>query len=163
MPASAEQRAAAREAEALVLRERLAGKSLSVIEKEQGWSNAWRIWDRALKRPENQLLARQAQIQLEAARLDGLNEAIWPRAMAGEPRAVEVALKLLERRARMLGLDFADMVNSRLADIEQEKVSLMAAALLAALEAARLTPSQKQDVSSAFFAELRAVESRAAS
>ena len=52
------------------------------------------VWKRAIKRPENQLLARQVQIQLEALRLDAMNEAIWPRAMAGEPRAVEVAIKM---------------------------------------------------------------------
>ena len=154
--ASPAQRAAARQNELNVLQGVIAGKSFADLEREYGYSNASRLFHRGLKRPENQLIARQAQIQLEALRLDGLQGAIWPRAMAGEPRAIEVALKLLERRARMLGLDFTDYVNSRLVEVEEEKVKLVAAALVAAVEA--VAPAQRQAVTAAFFSELRAAE-----
>lgn len=42
---------------------------------------------------------------MEADRLDGMLEAIWPRVEQGEPRAIEVALQLMARRAALLGLD----------------------------------------------------------
>jgi hypothetical protein len=42
---------------------------------------------------------------LEAARLDDLQRAVWPRAIMGSLEAVKVALRILERRARLLGLD----------------------------------------------------------
>ena len=158
MPKSEAQIEAARAAELTVIRERMAGKSLGQIEREHGYSNAHRLFHRGMKRPENQMLARQAQIQLEALRLDGLQDAIWPRAMSGEPRAIEVAIKLLERRARMLGLDFTDIVNSRLVEVEEEKVKLMAAALMSAIKAAGLSGPQRQAITATFFSELRAAQ-----
>jgi hypothetical protein len=41
----------------------------------------------------------------EAQRLDVLQGDLWEKALTGDARAVEVVLKALERRARMLGLD----------------------------------------------------------
>ena len=158
MPASLEAQALAREREALCLRERLSGKSLEQIGKEQGWSNAHRIFERAIKRPENRLLANEVAVYLESLRLDSLNAAIWPRAMNGDPRAIEVALKLLERRSRMLGLDFQDKMSARMVDLEAAKVELIGRALLGALEDARLQGPAAQAVTSAFFTRLREAE-----
>lgn len=42
---------------------------------------------------------------LEARRLDELQLAVWRRALAGEAAAIEAALRIMARRARMLGLD----------------------------------------------------------
>jgi hypothetical protein len=42
---------------------------------------------------------------LEAARLDEIQEAIWPRAVQGHLGAIDRVLKVMERRARLLGLD----------------------------------------------------------
>jgi hypothetical protein len=47
----------------------------------------------------------EAVIKAELLRLDMLWRALLPRALGGSARHVEVALRLLERRARMLGLD----------------------------------------------------------
>src|SRR5688572_9397209 len=44
-------------------------------------------------------------VQLELARLDSLQTAVWPKAMAGDTKAVERILGIMERRARLLGLD----------------------------------------------------------
>ena len=41
---------------------------------------------------------------LELARLDRLQAALWDRAMAGDLRAVNVAVRILGQRARLLGL-----------------------------------------------------------
>ncbi|MEK9722157.1 MAG: hypothetical protein VW405_01570, partial [Rhodospirillaceae bacterium] len=46
-----------------------------------------------------------AVLSLEVERLDGLTEAFYPRALDGDPKAAEIVLKVMERRARYLGLD----------------------------------------------------------
>ena len=42
---------------------------------------------------------------LEAARLDAMLLPLWRRVQQGDERAVDRALKIMERRARLLGLD----------------------------------------------------------
>jgi len=44
-------------------------------------------------------------VDLELARLDQLLVAMWPKAMQGSGWAVERCLSIMERRARLLGLD----------------------------------------------------------
>lgn len=43
--------------------------------------------------------------QLEMARFDQLLAAVWPRATAGDTTAIGTALSIIERKARMVGLD----------------------------------------------------------
>jgi len=43
--------------------------------------------------------------EMETARLDDLQKALWSKALAGNCRVVEVLIKLMERRAKMWGLD----------------------------------------------------------
>ena len=44
---------------------------------------------------------------LELARLDGMNLGLWPGVEAGSPPAVSAAVRVSERRAKLLGLDEA--------------------------------------------------------
>lgn len=44
-------------------------------------------------------------VKLELERLDHLQNAVWPKAMAGDPSAVGRALEIQARRAKLLGLD----------------------------------------------------------
>lgn len=44
-------------------------------------------------------------ITLELLRLDALQAALWPKALACDLAAVDRVLKVMERRARLLGLD----------------------------------------------------------
>jgi acyl carrier protein phosphodiesterase len=47
-----------------------------------------------------------AQIMaIEAARLDDLQRVMWEKAAMGDRRAVDTVLKIMERRAKLLGLD----------------------------------------------------------
>jgi hypothetical protein len=158
--------------EDIVLRERARGQTFHKIEQRHkstahtaldgtacpcpGISNPDRIWLRAVQRDENVGFRRAEAIRLEEQRLDELQDGIWDKALKGDARAVEVALKVLERRARMLGLDFADEISGRLVEVEQQKVRLMAAALVKALQAADATDEQRRAATTAFFAELRA-------
>jgi hypothetical protein len=143
------------EAEAIVMQERIRGKSFTKIEKEHGFSNASRIFHRAISRPENVGFKRAEAIRLEEMRLDDLQDGIWGRALSGDPRAVEIALKVLERRARLLGLDFADMISGKLVEVEQAKVRVMAVALVQALSAIGANEEQKRLATTAFLAALR--------
>jgi len=43
--------------------------------------------------------------QQEGERLDALLEAVWDNAMQGDPRAIEAALKIADRRAKLYGID----------------------------------------------------------
>jgi hypothetical protein len=49
--------------------------------------------------------------KLESERLDAMQAQLWRQALAGNPRAVEQVLKIMTRRARLLGLDHAMAVD----------------------------------------------------
>jgi hypothetical protein len=94
---------AARRREALRLR--LGGASLVQIGERLGISEsrACRVVNDALRQtvqePADQIR------QLEAARLDQLQVAMWPKAMQGSGWAVDRCLGIMKRRAELLALD----------------------------------------------------------
>ena len=45
------------------------------------------------------------KVRLDARRLDVLLHALWPAATAGDQSAIDRVLKILERKAKLLGLD----------------------------------------------------------
>jgi hypothetical protein len=55
---------------------------------------------------------RKEALNLELQRLDALQGAIWPQAMAGDVRAVEGVLKVMKTRHGLLGFEQADTSNS---------------------------------------------------
>ena len=104
--ANAERRlqAAARQKQALKLR--LAGASYEDIATQLGYAgrgNAWRSVMAALKAT-LQEPADQVRI-LEAARLDRLLLGVWTQAAKGNQSAIDRAIKIMERRAKLLELD----------------------------------------------------------
>jgi hypothetical protein len=141
--------------ERTVMQERIKGKGWAEIEREHRIARPDLVFKRAIARPENDGFARAEAIRLEEHRLDALQEGLWEKAMGGDARATEVILKALERRAKMLGLDFSDTLRGQLVQIEEAKVRLMAAALVAALDAVDLGPDAKRVAADAFFAALR--------
>jgi len=46
--------------------------------------------------------------QMEMDRLDRLQEKVWPSAMTGDPKSVEAALRIHDRRVKLAGLDRTD-------------------------------------------------------
>jgi hypothetical protein len=96
---------ARRERERLAVELRVEGCTFAVIGAHLGVSDRMasrifhRAMDRVLREPVGQL------IHLEAARLDGLWQAAWPKALAGSARHIECCVRISERRARLLGLD----------------------------------------------------------
>lgn len=85
---------------------RRAGLSYRQIADEVGWlaeSSAFRAVDRALTRT---LLEPSEKVRrMECERLDDWLLKLAPAIERGEARSIEVALKVAERRAKLLGLD----------------------------------------------------------
>ena len=94
----------ARQQEALRLRGQ--GKSYDVIALTLGYANragAYKSVKSAMTKAKREGVA-ELRI-LEDRRLDDLQDAVWPLAMKGKPGSVRAALAILERRARLWGLD----------------------------------------------------------
>jgi hypothetical protein len=87
---------------------RLEGKTFRQIGEAMGVSEqrAWRLVTFELRRL-NAKRAEQATelTRLQSERIDALLAALWPKALAGESAAVARVLDLLERQARLFGLD----------------------------------------------------------
>lgn len=73
-------------------------------------------------------------LKLERVRLDRLLEAAWPGAMNGDPKRIDSVLRIMERRAKLLGLDAAFVVEHRpavkpgsLEELEQRRDMAMVA------------------------------------
>lgn len=88
-----------------VLKLRIAGASFPEIARQLGISVTW-AWEscrnailRTLQEPAEEVR------KLEAERLDRLMLAQWQLAVAGDKDAAQMAIKIMERRAKLLGLD----------------------------------------------------------
>lgn len=100
---------AKRRKEALALR--LAGRSYQEIADHFGVSKYTAYHD---VNDELADIPKEAASKLrrqEGLRLDQLQSAVWLDAMKGDTEAVKAALKVIDRRARMLGLDAPSNVN----------------------------------------------------
>jgi uncharacterized protein YicC (UPF0701 family) len=89
-----------------VLELRRSGITFDVIAEEVGYasaSGAYNAFVRSLKRT-LQVPADEVR-QIEIDRLDKLQQAMWPQAMEGHPAAIDRIIRIMERRAKLLGLD----------------------------------------------------------
>ena len=84
----------------------LTGMPYDEIASAVGFANrgtAWRTVQRALR--DRTFKAVDEYREMEMTRLDTLQSACWDAALAGDLRAVEVVLRVMEQRRRLLGLD----------------------------------------------------------
>ena len=98
--------AAERRARALQLRKE--GANFDQIAEELGMSRsaAHKTVQRAIAELATLAETEVAEIRaLESARLDELQHAVWPQAVAGDLPALDRVIRIMERRARLLGLD----------------------------------------------------------
>jgi hypothetical protein len=89
-----------------VLELRRAGLTWTRIAEEVGYADhtgAYAAYKRAIKRTQQQP-ADELRTQ-ELDRIDRLQLAIWPNAMKGDTRAILTIIRLMERRAKLTGLD----------------------------------------------------------
>lgn len=85
---------------------RMAGATFQAIADQCGYKNAQRAHE-AVKRAIKAIPRQEATEikQMEADRLDRLMLAIWERATKGDTEATDRILKIMKRRADLLGLD----------------------------------------------------------
>ena len=71
--------------------------------------------EKAVKRGLKMIVAEPAKdvLQIELDRLDGMWLGLWPRIQKGEPAAVSAGVRVIERRAKLLGLDKPTQINIR--------------------------------------------------
>jgi hypothetical protein len=92
--------------EVKVLELRRAGLTWQRIAEETGYADhtgAYAAYKRAIKRTQQQPADELREQELD--RVDRLQLALWPNAMKGDTRAVLTIVRLMERRAKLLGLD----------------------------------------------------------
>ena len=89
-----------------VLELRRAGLTWQSIAEETGYADhtgAYAAYKRAIKRTMQQPADELREQELD--RIDRLQLAAWPNAMKGDTKSIMTIVKLMERRARLLGLD----------------------------------------------------------
>ena len=92
--------------EVKVLELRRAGLTWQRISEEVGYADhtgAYAAYKRAIKRTQQQPADELREQELD--RIDRLQLALWPKAMKGDNASVNTIVRLMERRARLLGLD----------------------------------------------------------
>jgi hypothetical protein len=92
----------------LAVRLRLAGLTYAEVAAKLGVSEqrAWQLVRAEVQRLNRERKEAAAELQrLELERLDRLHAAFWDRALEGDLDAAGVVLKVMARRARLLGLD----------------------------------------------------------
>jgi hypothetical protein len=96
--------AALRQTEALMLRQ--AGNTFEQIAAKLGYSDRSGARNAVLAALRENVSEPNAEMKaLELSRLDALHATLWPLARTGELGAVDRVLKVMERRAKILGLD----------------------------------------------------------
>ena len=67
---------------------------------------AWKDVSRELERLRAEIAdSADSVIELEVQRLDAMLDRLWPKVENGDEKAVNTALRVMERRAKLLGLD----------------------------------------------------------
>jgi hypothetical protein len=109
VPASRAQRAAVAQRRRQAIALRLGGADLQTIADRLGYSSRAAVSVDIQRAHEAALREAGADIEvwraLELGRLDRLQLAVWSSAMGGNCRAADVALRIIDRRCRLLGLD----------------------------------------------------------
>ena len=120
---TAEEKAAEREAKELkVLELRRAGFTFQRIAEEVGYatpSGAQRALERIMTR--NVPQAPEEFRWQELDRLDRMQVALWPRAMKGDDRAIGTIVRLMERRARLVGIDAPQRIQAEVVNYDGTK------------------------------------------
>ena len=116
---------------------RKAGLTFEQIAQQVGFNSRQAAFDnvmRAIKEIKRE--PAEELDSLELARLDTLLTRVWPKALQGDHKAIDTELKLMERRARMMGIDAPvkhepmqlDInVNKRLEEYSDEEMAMLMA------------------------------------
>ena len=100
------------ERELKVLNLRLAGATWAEIAQAMGYagpSSAYYTYQKAAERMIRPKLEEYRDLELD--RLDRLQRGLWAKAVGGDPRAVDSVLRIIDKRAKLLGLDAPQNIN----------------------------------------------------
>jgi hypothetical protein len=106
---------------------RIAGKLPSEIAEIVGYASAGeviRVLDEEFAIDASYLTdaERKSILALELVRLEHLQTAVWPSAMMGDPKSVDSALRVIQTRAKIIGLEQVDpVVNKNLVLVMGDK------------------------------------------
>lgn len=110
-------RIAATEKQVQNLELRKRGLSYNVIAQKLGYKSPQAAYEAAMSALAKMLQEPAAEVrQLEIERLDALMVPLAPRLRRGDYQAIDRALKIMERRARLLGLDAPEKQEHRYPD-----------------------------------------------
>jgi DNA-binding transcriptional MerR regulator len=144
------------------LRLREAGLTYEEIAQQLNLSNrgaAHNLVKRHLKRYVDE--PAEEHLALELSRLDMLTRALSTKVAKGELGAIDRYLKVMERRAKYLGLDDFEArmakVAERRAAVEEAQALLLATALAESMAEVGLSPSQRSALASAVGARMEAI------
>lgn len=119
---------------------RLAGFTWEQIAAQVGYTSpaaAYVSWKRALDRIPAEAVHETRR--MEADRLDKLQRTVWTEAIKSkDTKTIALILKIMQRRAMMLGLDLAKPMNA-------EEIATTVAAITVALDQAEIYPPDNND------------------
>lgn len=99
--------------EVKVLELRRSGLTWARIGEEVGYadpSGAYMAYKRAIKRTLQQPADEVRELEVE--RLDRMQLSLWQRVLKGDDKAINTSLRIMERRARLLGLDATQKIQA---------------------------------------------------
>ncbi len=105
--------------ELAVVELRRTGETWDRIAKVVGYANAagaYKAYKRALLRTLQQPTEEMRDLELD--RLDRLQRAYWKRAIDGETRAADFILRVIDRRAKILGLDAPQKIQAEVVNYD---------------------------------------------
>lgn len=140
-----------------VLELRMSGLSWAYIARELNLSESAvrRCYAHALDLSAHPDLAELRDV--EALRLDRLQLAAWPQALRGDLPSIDRVLRIMERRARLLGLDHSDGVAERQMRLNEQTGGMVVNVIARVLEGLALTDEQRRLADEVVPRELRAV------
>lgn len=105
-------------------------------------------WQENRQKPYSEFIEEELATQkmLMQALEDGIKSGSW--------KHVETALKITERRARVVGLDHTDRMEQARVEIEAAQLDLLSRALERALEAVELSEGEREIITSTLIKEL---------
>jgi hypothetical protein len=125
------------ERESRILELRRAGATWQNIADRVGYaspSGAWQAYQRIANRFIRPKLEDLRDMELD--RLDRLQMGVWPKALNGDIRALDAVLRIIDRRARLLGLEAPKEVNlkAEVTTYDRDSIDAEVARLVALLD-----------------------------
>jgi hypothetical protein len=113
----------ARKREARVFELRIQGFTFEQIASEVGYQGASGAWQAYKRVKESHIFESVDEArQLELMRLDEMMLALWDRAIGGDLPAASCVLKIMDRRAKLLGLDKPEKIEVNKWDISGQDI-----------------------------------------